>query len=58
MVSIEEAQQIILERITLLETEKVSLFQGLNRVTTEDHIAPWDKQGDASPSGARHRIDN
>jgi molybdopterin molybdotransferase len=42
MVSIEEAQRIILEQITPLETEKVSIFQGLNRVTPEDHIAPWD----------------
>jgi len=42
MVSIEEAQQTILEQISQLETEKVSLFQGLNRITPEDHIAPWD----------------
>jgi len=42
MVTIEEAQRAILEQITTLETEKVSVFQGLNRVTAEDHIAPWD----------------
>lgn len=42
MVSIKEAQRIILENITPLETEKVSPLQGLNRVTSEDHIAPWD----------------
>ena len=42
MVTIEEAQKTILEYITPLETEKVSVFQGLNRVTPEDHIAPWD----------------
>lgn len=42
MVTIEEAQQTILEQITPLETEKVSLFHGLNRVTPEDHMAPWD----------------
>ena len=42
MVSVEEAQRTILEYITPLETEKVALFQGLNRVTSEDHIAPWD----------------
>lgn len=42
MVTIEEAQRAILECITPLETEKVSVFQGLNRVTPEDHIAPWD----------------
>ena len=42
MVSIEEAQHTILEQITPLETEKVSVFQALNRVTPEDHVAPWD----------------
>ena len=42
MISIEDAQRTILEYITPLETEKVSVFQGLNRVTPEDHIAPWD----------------
>ena len=42
MVSIEEAQRTILDCITPLETEKVSVFQVLNRVTPEDHIAPWD----------------
>lgn len=42
MVSIEEAQRAILGCITPLETEKVSVFQGLNRITPEDHIAPWD----------------
>lgn len=42
MVSIEEAQRTILTFVTPLETEKVSVFQGLNRVTPEDHIAPWD----------------
>ena len=42
MVSIEEAQHAILRRIKTLETEKVSVFEGLNRVTPVDHIAPWD----------------
>jgi molybdopterin molybdotransferase len=42
MISIEEAQRTILENFTPLETEKVSLLRGLNRVTPEDHIAPWD----------------
>lgn len=42
MVSIEEAQHTILAQITPLETEKVSVFQALNRVTPEDHVAPWD----------------
>ncbi|GAB7028344.1 molybdopterin molybdotransferase MoeA [Geotalea toluenoxydans] len=42
MISINEAQQNILVHVSPLETEKVSVFQGLNRVTPEDHIAPWD----------------
>lgn len=42
MIIIEEAQRTILENINPLETEKVSVLQGLNRVTPEDHIAPWD----------------
>ena len=42
MISIQDAQRTILEQIAVLETEKVSVFQGLNRVTPEDHIAPWD----------------
>ena len=42
MISIEEAQRTILEQVTPLETEKVSVFLGLNRVTPQDHVAPWD----------------
>ncbi|WP_129126124.1 molybdopterin molybdotransferase MoeA [Geomonas oryzae] len=42
MVSIEEAQRIILEQIVPLEIEKVTVFDGLNRITPEDHVAPWD----------------
>jgi molybdopterin molybdotransferase len=42
MISIEDAQRTILDYIHPLETEKVTLFQGLNRVTPEDHISPWD----------------
>jgi molybdopterin molybdotransferase len=42
MIGIEDAQRIILDHITPAQTEKVSVFQGLNRVTPEDHIAPWD----------------
>jgi len=42
MVSIEEAQRIILSHSTPLESEQVSVFQALNRVTTVEHIAPWD----------------
>lgn len=40
MISIEEAQRTILEKITALETEKVPLLGGLDRITPEDHIAP------------------
>ena len=42
MISIEEAQKEILSQISLLDTEKVQIFHGLDRVTPEDHIAPWD----------------
>ncbi len=42
MISIEEAQRIILRYIAPLETEKVNLFEGLNRITPDDHIALWD----------------
>lgn len=42
MISIEEAQQTILNDISLLETEKVYVFQALNRITPVDYIAPWD----------------
>ncbi|HEU0264117.1 MAG TPA: gephyrin-like molybdotransferase Glp [Geobacterales bacterium] len=42
MVSIEEAQALVLQRITPLETETVPLLQGLHRVTSEEHVAPWD----------------
>jgi molybdopterin molybdotransferase len=42
MVSIEEAQGTILASIAELDAEEVLLFQGLNRVTLQDHIAPWD----------------
>lgn len=42
MVSIEDAQRTILEYVTPLGSEKVPLFHGLNRITPQDHIAPWD----------------
>ena len=42
MASIEEAQRTVLNYIYPLENEKVSVFQGLNRVTHGEHIAPWD----------------
>ncbi|QXE88225.1 molybdopterin molybdotransferase MoeA [Geomonas nitrogeniifigens] len=42
MISIEEAQRIILEQVAPLETEKVTVFHALSRITPQDHIAPWD----------------
>lgn len=42
MISINEAQQTILDTVMTLETEKVSLLKSLNRITAEDHIASWD----------------
>ena len=42
MISIEDAQRFILDEINPLETEKVSVFQALNRITPVDYIAPWD----------------
>ncbi|MBJ6751018.1 molybdopterin molybdotransferase MoeA [Geomonas anaerohicana] len=42
MIGIEEAQRIILDQATSLETEKVTVFHALNRVTPQDHVAPWD----------------
>ncbi|UFS70379.1 molybdopterin molybdotransferase MoeA [Geomonas sp. RF6] len=42
MISIEDAQRTVLERISTVEGEEVPLLQALNRVTTEDHISPWD----------------
>ncbi len=42
MLTIDEAQRTILDSIAPLETEKVSVFQALNRVTPADHLAPWD----------------
>jgi len=42
MISIEEAQRIILRHIALLPTEELPLLQGLGRVTGEDVHAPWD----------------
>lgn len=42
MIGIEEAQRTILNCIVPLGAEDVPLFQGLNRITGEDHKAPWD----------------
>jgi molybdopterin molybdotransferase len=42
MISINEAQQIILEQIAPLTTEQVHLLQGVGRIVAEDQTAPWD----------------
>ena len=42
MLSIEEAQRSVLDEISQLEVERAPLLQALNRVTSEDHVAPWD----------------
>jgi molybdopterin molybdotransferase len=42
MISIEEAQRIILRHSALLPTEKLPILQGLGRVACEDVHAPWD----------------
>jgi len=42
MISIEEAQRIILRQCSLLPTEELPLLEGLGRVTGEDVHAPWD----------------
>ena len=42
MVSIEQAQATILAQVKTVGSEEVPLFQALNRVTPQDHIAPWD----------------
>ncbi|MDD2850824.1 MAG: molybdopterin molybdotransferase MoeA [Desulfuromonadaceae bacterium] len=42
MVSIEEAQRVILSNSPLLLSETVPLLQGLGRVIAEDVHAPWD----------------
>lgn len=42
MVSIEEAQRIILEQIATVRTETVPLLEGLYRIAAEDRMAPWD----------------
>ena len=41
MIGIEAAQQLILDRINLLPTEFVGLFDSLGRTTAKDLIAPW-----------------
>lgn len=42
MISIEEAQRIILSHTRLLPAESVPLLEGLGRVIAEDVHAPWD----------------
>ena len=42
MVSIEEAQQVILSRTAPLGTEEVPLLSALGRIIAEEVVAPWD----------------
>jgi len=42
MISIEAAQKTVLERIDMVQTEKVPLLQALGRVIPHHHLAPWD----------------
>ena len=42
MISIEEAQKVILDNVHLLGTEVVGLFEGLGRTCAADLLAPWD----------------
>ena len=42
MISIEQAQVLILNHINLLQREEVPLLQGVRRVIGEDVYAPWD----------------
>jgi len=42
MISIAEAQYLILQKTEVLQSEEVQLLHGLGRVSTEDIYAPWD----------------
>ncbi|AJE02286.1 molybdopterin molybdotransferase MoeA [Geobacter pickeringii] len=42
MVSIEEAQALILSRVAPLGAEEVPLLAALGRISAEDAVAPWD----------------
>ena len=42
MISIDEAQQIILDAVSRLPSEEVALLQALGRIAAEDIHAPWD----------------
>lgn len=42
MISIESAQQIILDRVGVLPVEEIPLLQGLGRIIAKDVFAPWD----------------
>jgi molybdopterin molybdotransferase len=42
MISIQDAQNIILGHISHLSAEEIPLLQGLGRVISEDVVAPWD----------------
>ncbi|MBU5613860.1 molybdopterin molybdotransferase MoeA [Geomonas azotofigens] len=42
MISIYEAQQVILQHVAPLPREEIDLLQGLGRIIAEDVAAPWD----------------
>lgn len=42
MISIFEAQQVILNNVVPLPAEEIDLLQGQGRIITEDVVAPWD----------------
>lgn len=42
MISIAEAQSLILQQTSVLKTEEVPLLQGLGRIITSDIHSPWD----------------
>ena len=42
MISIAQAQQIILDAVTILPSQELSLLQALGRITTQELHAPWD----------------
>jgi len=42
MISIAEAQHLILQQTAVLQTEEVQLLEGLGRIISDDIHAPWD----------------
>jgi molybdopterin molybdotransferase len=45
MISIYEAQQVVLEKVAPLPCEEVDLLQGLGRIISEEIVARWDLPG-------------